>query len=31
MNCERCSELLIEYIHGGLDPEEREAIAAHIG
>ncbi len=31
MNCERCSELLIEYMHGGLDPEEREAIAAHIG
>jgi hypothetical protein len=31
MNCERCSELLIEYTHGGLDPEEREAIAAHIG
>ena len=31
MNCERCSELLIEYIHGGLSPEERETIAAHLG
>ena len=31
MNCERCSEILIEYIHGGLDPEEREAVAAHLG
>ncbi len=31
MNCERCSELLIEYIHGGLSPEEREAIAEHLG
>jgi hypothetical protein len=30
MNCERCSELLIEYIHGGLSPEEREAVAAHL-
>lgn len=31
MNCERCSELLIEYIHGGLSLGEREAVAAHLG
>ena len=31
MNCERCSELLIEYVHGGLGPEERESVAAHLG
>ena len=31
MNCERCSELLIEYIHGGLNPGDRESVAAHIG
>ncbi len=31
MNCERCSESLIEYMHGGLDPEERQAVAAHLG
>lgn len=31
MNCERCSEILIEYIHGGLSHEEREAVAAHLG
>lgn len=30
MNCERCSELLIEYMDGGLGPEERAAVAGHL-
>lgn len=30
MNCERCSELLVEYMDGGLGPEERAAVAAHL-
>lgn len=30
MNCERCSELLIEYIHGELDAGERASIEEHI-
>ena len=30
MNCERCSELLVEYMDGGLGTEERAAVAAHL-
>jgi anti-sigma factor RsiW len=30
MNCERCSELLIEYMDGGLGPEEMAAVAGHL-
>ncbi|MEW6144061.1 MAG: zf-HC2 domain-containing protein [Thermodesulfobacteriota bacterium] len=30
MNCERCSEILVEYIHGGLSPEERAMVAEHL-
>jgi len=30
MNCERCSELLVEYMDGGLGPEERAAVAEHL-
>lgn len=30
MNCERCSELLVEYMDGGLGPEERAEVAGHL-
>lgn len=30
MDCERCSELLVEYMDGGLSPEDRAAVAEHL-
>ena len=30
MNCERCSEVLVELIHGELSPEERDAAMEHL-
>ena len=30
MNCERCSEILVELIHGELSPGERDAVMEHL-
>ena len=30
MNCERCSEVLIDYMNGGLVPAERDEVSEHL-
>lgn len=30
MNCERCSEILIDYMHEGLDPNEMDEVMEHL-